>query len=323
MIPEDVFYKVIRSAVKAPSGHNTQPWVFKKGNDYIRIMPDFSRSLNIADANHREMFISLGCATETAIIASRFYGFKPDMNIEKLNNEPAVIIKLTEGDKSVEDSLFSFIHSRQTSRTLYQEKKIPEADIEALKNSVSYPEISLRFFNTIEEFKKIEPYIIEANSIQMGDPDFKNELINWMRFSEKEARMKGDGLYTACSGIPDMGRTIGSFVLKNFVTAKSEQKRLLGQLEKSALVVLFSSKSDDLDHWLKTGMAFQRFALMATKLNISHSYLNLPCQVREVGAKMIEKLGLNGEFPQLLIRMGYSKKMPPSFRRQISEVITN
>ncbi len=44
---------------------NIQPWLFSKEEDNICIMPDFSRSLPVADHDHCELFISLGCATET------------------------------------------------------------------------------------------------------------------------------------------------------------------------------------------------------------------------------------------------------------------
>ena len=95
-----------------------------------------------------------------------------------------------------------------------------------------------------------------------------------MRFSEKEAMQKGDGLYTACSGVPSMGRMMGSLVLKSFVNAGSENKR----------------------------------------------YLNQPCQVAAIREKMISGLSLNSEFPQLIIRLGYSAKMPYSFRRRVPEL---
>jgi hypothetical protein len=37
------------------------------------------------------------------------------------------------------------------------------------------------------------PFILEANAIQMSNPEFKNELIQWLRFSEKEAMQKAMG----------------------------------------------------------------------------------------------------------------------------------
>ncbi len=320
MIPDDIFLKIVRSAVKAPSGHNTQPWLFAKEDDGFCIMPDFSRSLPVADPEHRELFISLGCTAENAMIAARFYGYRPSLQIVSSNRDCSIKIALQRDDSIVQPELFSYINARQTTRNLFDNKSIPGQDLETMKTTVSEAGLNILFFTGQNEIQHFSHFIAEANAIQMGNPEFKNELIQWMRFSEKEAMQKGDGLYTACSGVPSMGRLLGSFVLKNFVTANSENKRLLKQLKKSAAVVLFTSPNDSVEDLIKTGMAFQCFALTATKLGLSQSYINSPCQITQVRDKMKNDLGLVG-FPQLLIRLGYSQKMHFSFRRRINDVI--
>jgi hypothetical protein len=323
MITDDIYLKILRSAVKAPSGHNTQPWFFSKADDGICIKPDFKRALPVADPEHRELYISLGCAAETAMIAARFYGYMPALQINALNVDCPIKISLLKDDTIEQPELFSYMASRQTTRNLYENKLIPVEDIEKLKTTISEEGVTIQFYTEPNEIQKFSPFIAEANAMQMGNPKFKSELIQWMRFSEKEAMQKGDGLYTACSGVPSMGRVLGRFVLKNFVTAKSEEKRLLKQLDSTSALVMFTSQVDDLELWIKTGMAFQRFVLITTKLNLSHSYLNLPCQIPQVRIKMISELGLKGEYPQLLVRLGYSKKMHYSFRRRIKEVLVN
>jgi len=81
MIPEEIYQKIVRYAVKAPSGHNTQPWQFARNEDGFFIKPDFSRALPLADPLHRELFISLGCLAETAMIAAQYYGYQPSVQI--------------------------------------------------------------------------------------------------------------------------------------------------------------------------------------------------------------------------------------------------
>ena len=320
MIPEDIFLKIVRSTVKAPSGHNTQPWFFSKEEDGICITPDFSRSLPVADPEHRELFISLGCAAETAIIAARFYGYNADWEIDSLEKQGTIKIILTKNDNLELPELFSFINSRQTTRNLYNGRSVSDEDLIKLTQTTSESDCDLRFFIGQEKINTFLPYIIEANAMQMRNPNFKKELIQWLRFSEKEAMQKGDGLYAACIGIPCVGRIVGRFVLKNFVTAKSEEKRLLKQVHKTALVAMFITQSNTFVDWIKIGMIFQRFSLTANKMGFSQSYINLPCQINQVRDEMINDMGLTG-FPQLLIRLGYSQKMHFSFRRRINDVI--
>ena len=66
---------MMEQAVKAPSGHNTQPWLFRVQKDRIQILPDMSKSLPAVDPDNRELFISLGCATENLCIAAEAKGY--------------------------------------------------------------------------------------------------------------------------------------------------------------------------------------------------------------------------------------------------------
>ena len=66
---------MIEQAIKAPSGHNTQPWKFRLFSDHIDILPDFSRALPVVDPDHRELFVSLGCAAENLCIAATHKGW--------------------------------------------------------------------------------------------------------------------------------------------------------------------------------------------------------------------------------------------------------
>jgi len=320
MIPDEIFLKILRITVKAPSGHNTQPWFFSREDDGICITPDFSRSLPVADPENRELFISLGCAAETAMIAARFYGYNAELDNELLKNQGKIKIMLSKNEKSEVPDLFSFIKSRQTTRNPYSDSPVSDDDLIKLKQIVTDSDIDLEFYIGQDKINTFLPYIFEANTIQMSNPNFKPELIQWLRFSEKEALQKGDGLYTACSGMPSPGRSIGNFIVKNFITVKSEEKRLHKLLATTTMLVMFTSRNNDILSWVKTGIILQRFALTCTKLGISHSYINLPCQINQIRDKMQRDMELTG-FPQLLIRLGYSQKMPFSFRRRVNGVI--
>ena len=47
------FIYMMEQAVKAPSGHNTQPWLFRVQKDRIQILPDMSKSLPSVDPDGR------------------------------------------------------------------------------------------------------------------------------------------------------------------------------------------------------------------------------------------------------------------------------
>ena len=93
---------MIENACKAPSGHNTQPWLFKIRESEIDIYPDFSKELPVVDPTHRELFVSLGCATENLCIAAQEKGYQPDV---KVVNDSFIRVLLTKDKKRQSDPL--------------------------------------------------------------------------------------------------------------------------------------------------------------------------------------------------------------------------
>ena len=51
---------LLRYAILAPSSHNSQPWKFNVTKDEILVFADKSRWLQVADADQRELYLSLG-----------------------------------------------------------------------------------------------------------------------------------------------------------------------------------------------------------------------------------------------------------------------
>lgn len=322
MVEKSTLKKLIGYGIKAPSGHNTQPWQFKIGDSQIQIHPDFSRSLPIVDSDNHALYISLGCAAENILIASTCEKLKGDLQIIKNRDDIVFIqINLTPEDSIIPDDLFRFIYERQTTRKKYDDKKVALEELEKLRNSFDFSEIELMFFSEKNKVEALKPFIIEASNRQFNNKDFVNELIRWVRFSKTDASKKKDGLWVSCMGIPNIGRLIGNFMIKKVVSAKSEARRWQELINASAGMVLFVANGNTVHHWVTLGRAFQRFGLTATKLNINHAHVNMPCEEIELRKKLVEHLNLNGKHPLLLLRYGYSDRMPYSFRREIREVL--
>lgn len=318
------FNFMVEYAVRAPSGHNTQPWQFENTEDGIVIHPDFSRSLPVVDKDNHALYIGLGCALENLLIAATQKGYQytiqyPDTPTRCIN------VKLTKDKKNnvQPDKLFDYITKRQVTKSKYNNQKVTTEDLQKLISCFSINGVSLLILDGKENFEKIIPFIIEANNLQFNNKDFVDELVSWIRFSKREAEKIKDGIWSATMGMPGLGRFIGSMIMKNLVTAKSEAKRLTDLLENTQGLAVFMADKNDAVTWVKTGQAFQRFGLSATMLGINHAHLNMPCEELEVRIKIAKELNVETKHPLLLIRYGYADKMPYSFRRPIDEVTIN
>lgn len=314
--------KLVCYGIKAPSGHNTQPWLFSIRENEIHIHPDFTRALPVVDSDNHALYISLGCAAENIAIAANKYRLGADVSIEEVGyDHPFIKISLIADDPIQEDELVKYINQRQSTRNEYSDKQVPEHDLDALKKSFDFKDIDMLTFTNRDELKDLEPLIIEGSNLQFQNKRFVEELVDWFRFSKTEAEEKSDGLWTQCMGLPNMPRFIGNIVMKYFVSAKSEAKRWKKLIGASAGFALFVVHKNDVAHWIRLGRAFQRFGLTATKLGISHAHVNMPCEELEVRQKFVKKFNLGSKHPLLLIRVGYSEKMPYSLRRNTAKVM--
>ncbi len=317
---------LIYYATLAPSGHNTQPWKFSVNNNVVRIYPDFDRILPVVDGDNHALYISLGCALENLVISAKQEGLASRVDyFPEDETKECLRMTLTDENTQKEKELFEAIPERQSNRSMYDEQKIPPAEIEKLLQAKEYDTVYIKTFDT--NGKDIEPIIElvrEACKIQFNDRQFVEELISWIRFTKKEIRTKKDGLTAEVMGFPYIPRWLGHIILKTFIKPESEAEKTEKQIRSSSYLFLFVCKRNDKRHWVDIGRSFQRIVLKATSLGISHSHLNMPCEVESVRKKLSNHLGLNPEEqPLLLIRLGYAAGVPRSPRRTLSDVLIN
>jgi hypothetical protein len=321
MIPEESKLKIIKYAAQAPSEHNTQPWKFKITGDTITIFPDFIRSLAVADSDNHALYISMGCALENMIIAANEFNYVARPDTGKDENGLFVRVLLYERGKMEKSGLFDYIVKRQVTRSKYKPGRIPYKILSELVDETDDEGIHSRLFLSETEIKSLIPYIIKGHKLQSGNKLFINELVTWFRFSEKEAMLKGDGLWSASFGLSALGRFIGPVCMKLSVSSVRESRRLTELMLASSGLLMFLVEKNDPYHWIKLGQVFQQFGLKATKHQVSHSHLNMPCEELQVRNELIRDFNLQDLTPLLLIRFGYSDPMPYSFRRKLCNLL--
>ena len=125
---------LLNYAILAPSSHNSQPWKFNVTNDEILVFADKSRWLQVADADQRELYISLGCALENLIIAADHFGYNSSVSYFPERRTSWLKLHCSQLPIPPDSRLFSAILSRQTNRNPYEPRAISEADLETIKS---------------------------------------------------------------------------------------------------------------------------------------------------------------------------------------------
>ncbi len=319
------FMTLIKAATQAPSGHNSQPWWFETTTHSIVISPNLDKALPAVDSQHRELFISLGCALENLCTKATELHYQTEVI---LSEEGVITVGLHKSNTVVSDPLAAMIDKRQTNRSVYENRQIDPILLQRLIERVYQGQASTErqvklytFAKDTPPFETLTQAVLQGNTVQMGDPAFKSELLSWIRFNKKHAESTHDGLSYAVLGAPNLPRWVTEPIVKASLKAKTQNKTDLKKIQSSSHMVLLTTEKNDILTWIQIGRTLERFLLLLTQEGIAHAYLNQPCEVPEISATLRENLPIAHAYPQILLRLGYAQPMAYSKRKDIREVI--
>jgi hypothetical protein len=182
--------------------------------------------------------------------------------------------------------------------------------------------VTLHFVTDPADLETVLEYVNQGNLSQYEDDAFIDELIDWLRFNKREALASLDGLFTRCTGNPEVPGWLGRmFVAGVKPQAQADADAL--KLRSSPGVVVVSSEADDKIAWVRTGQVYERLALTMTSLDIKSAFLNQPIEAAALRPQFQRAMGLGTSLPQLLVRFGYADPMPRSPRRPVEQVLAS
>ena len=312
--------KLVYFATRAPSGHNSQPWKFRFSDNCIEIHPDFERSLPVVDPNHRELFVSLGCASENLTIAASHFDLQPSVCVDCNSPSPVIRVNLEFAGPIPEDPLHSVIEKRQTNRRVYDGRRLTPHQLNRLKIVSPNEGVSIDFFERgSHDFEKIKGRITAANEIQMENNEFKTELLDWIRYNRSQVADHMDGLTHRVMDAPAMPTFFGRWLMGRFLNPEAQAISDLKKIESSSHLVVLSTFSNDTRHWIALGQSLQRLLLNLTSLGIAAAYMNPPCEVRETSRQLAELIDRRN--PMIVLRIGFAKDANSSPRRPVEDVV--
>lgn len=320
MIPQEDLLFIVGKAIKAPSGHNTQPWLFKINDASIEVHPDFEKSLSVVDPDNRELFISLGCAIENLQIAASAKGYYSDIGYSQ--SGITVVSLSPEEELHHSQTLDSQIALRQTNRRIYNGTFVDDSAINKLCHIPSEKNAQLHCYKKgTLEFTGISELILSGNTIQMQNNSFLTELKSWMRYNKSESARKRDGLSYAVFGAPSLPRWISKSIINGYLNDKIQNKADLKKIFSSSHFVLFTTQNNTIEDWIRLGRYLQRFLLTCTEMDIACAFLNPPCELEELREDLATSLHIQNEYPAIILRLGYAQPLPYSLRKEVKEVM--
>jgi len=310
--------ELVRCATLAPSSHNTQCWKFALEHDAIAILADFSRRCPAVDPDDHHLFVSLGCAAENLVQAARAHGLRGDVEFDAARSAVRVALAPCAPEAT---PLFEAIPARQSTRADYDGRPLSAGELERLRAAAGSERVQLLLLTARPALETVLDFATQADTAQIGDPAFVDELRRWIRFNAADAVRLGDGLFTRSTGNPEVPSWLGGLAFRAFFSPKAENAKYARQLRSSAGVAVFAGAKADPAHWVEVGRACERFALQATALGIRTAHVNMPVEVASLRPKFAAAIGLGGTRPDLVVRFGRGPTLPPSLRRPVEAVI--
>lgn len=310
--------ELVRCATLAPSSHNTQCWKFAVEDQAITILPDLSRRCPAVDPDDHHVYVSLGCATENLVQAASAHGLRADPVFDAARGTIRIALASATAQAS---PLFEAIPARQCTRGDYDGHPLASADLALLERAGSSSRVRMLLLTERAAMERLLDQVVQANTAQMADAAFVDELKGWIRFSGADAALTRDGLFSQTSGNPAIPAWLGDLAFGWFFTAKGENEKYVRQIRSSAGIAVFAGAAADKAHWIEVGRCYERFALQATALGIRNAFVNQPVEVASTRPQFAASIGVGAQRPDLVVRFGRGPAMPSSLRRPVRAVL--
>lgn len=311
---------LVRYAILAASGLNSQPWIFKIKDNTIEIWADNTRQRPQIDPEDRELYISLGCAMANLEIAARYFGMMFEKEYGEEDGNLAAKFKFAEGKTvSEKKEYFKAITKRRVNREDYNGKSIPKEIIEKLEEEhKEYGEARLKLLTQKEIKNELAKLVEKSSQIWFKSNDLVDELEYWL---QDDLSLNKDGLSTGVLNLYKLAIEVKHLLSRSDKSIISKSQRDRDLVETAQAIAIIWVEKENKKNWLMAGELYERLALYLTNFEIQNAFFNTVIELKNQRIKMEKLLGIKGK-SQLLLRFGYSdKKVAHSSRRPLEEVL--
>jgi nitroreductase len=318
--------EVVERALRAPSVHNTQPWLWRIRPGVVELHADWTRHLVATDPDRRDLILSCGAALHHLQVALAARGLAAQ--VERLPNpeDPGHLATITirpgTGD-AAEAALFPSIDRRRTERRRMSHRPVPASHLRTLAEQASRAHAVLLPVTSPAMRQRLAAALTEAARTQAHTPGYGAELQLWTR------RHAGgrDGI-PASNLPPHPVGLLSSSPLRHFPPGQLHQPTHLpgqGPADDAAELLVIATPGDEQSDWLRAGEATSAVLLAATGLGLATTPLSQALEVETIRQLLPREVLHIPEHPQLLLRIGWpattATELPTTPRRDLRSVL--
>jgi nitroreductase len=315
------FEACVAAAVKAPSIHNTQPWLFLAGPDAIEVHADLSRRLPAIDPTGRALHISLGAAVLNIRVALAGHGRHARTELLPDPRDTRHVATVGAGEPRPvgpdDRELLAAVDRRRSNRGPFDDTPPPAPDLDALVAAARQEGALLRVAEPAARDGLLN-LARTAEARQRQNPAYRAELRRWTTddpYREDGVPLEAVGPWSTTQDMP----------VRDFAPERDIPGRQAVRFEQQPTVATLATHGDGPEQWLAAGQALQRVLLEATRRGLVASLFTQPVEDPELRDLLRDSLR-DGEpltSVQVVLRVGYGPPAPASPRRPPKEVIAH
>ncbi len=314
--PRRPFEEILALACRAPSVHNTQPWLWRLHGDTLELYADLSRQLTYADPDSRDLVLSCGAALHHFQVAARGLGWRADVARLPDPRNPRRLATITlepviKPQEAIDE--MRAISVRQTDRRRFTSWPVPEERLDSLARIGEQWGVAVVPIVDESSRAKLRDLTRRADEVQTTDTAYRAELAAHLND-------RSDGMSTHAVPI-DRDETNRTFP----VGALADDTRRLASADPEG-ILLICTEADDVASQLRAGEAMSAIWLRATMDGFSVVPLSQAMEVEETREAVQGRLLEGRGFPQIILRVGWppiadTPALTSSRRRPLDEVM--
>jgi nitroreductase len=313
-LPTDPMERLVFIARLAPSSHNAQPWRFVVEAEAIDVFAEKKRWLSVCDRDCRELFVSMGCALESLLIAADYEGFGSRTTLFPIASDESYVARVSirfAGPKR-DNAAANLVHAIATRHTSHRPfdpaRSLSAGERKWLCEAVEDELVSLRLMDHGAGIAGVEALVAQAETTLFSDPDYREELGRWV----------GGGAL----GTNWLLSKLGQFAVAHLPVRDKVVEAQSKWLASAPHFGLIDTVDDRPASQVRAGQAFMRIALMCESHGIRLQPVSAPLEVASTRKAITETFDARGRQPQMFFRLGYAEaETARTSRRSLSQVM--
>lgn len=305
----------VATATRAPSVHNTQPWLFRITESGVDVYADRSRQLAVSDATGTALRVSCGAAIYNLRLAFAHLGYLAEARVLPEPGVPDLVGRVTARGRRPstpdEDGLYAAVPRRHSNRQPFLDTAVPLTVRSELLDAARAEGCWLDFILGPVALDMVAELVRSADRILLMDPAYRDELAAWTRPGDTG----DDGVPSRAGGPSPEPHDL--LIQRDFGGPTRQPGR---DYESDPLIGVLGGQNGSAHDDLMAGQALQHVLLAATRAGLVTSLLSQPIEVPAVRERLRIGLRRSGQ-PQMLLRFGYGVPGSPTPRRPVAEVL--